>query len=670
MPIPLVDLPRLTRSLTASALGRALAPHFISFSHRPGLCCRPRRSLSRGEPPSRDRRSSLAPSRPRLSSHIPLLLMPPSPPACEDLFGPDNDEYARTTPFSAITPAEIPSPPPPDYSAHERGNQGGAYGSAGGGFGRRGRGGRGRWGRGGSEWEDRGQGYGGRGRHWAGGGDYGGRGGGHGGGGRWGGGGGGRGWGDDFGRGAGLGGPRGGGHGGGRGGGRFGRGMGAMGGAHMGGARQHVGPAFQVVPCSLPHVVSVAVLGACGHHDAALKAAKLPTLQKPTALWGFSRLADGSVWSDERCLRRLRPAILGKEGPGGWGAVDLNEGFEGFVEKRDGGEAHEGGGGKGEEGDAGGDGAGSGSGSGSGGGGGGGGEGESGFADVLVGMRWVLKKQVAALQPGMAPDRLHFVTFRNNLNKLMGVCYNRHDAWQMGVHKRLGSVYLHVHRPPGEQQHKSEQQRRFEFYGYAFEHAATEPRKTGLGEGGGEESTVIDANEEFCAVMKTKLGAHRVLMGAEMDCYEWVNVPQPNNAAPRPERIFVELKTSLLPESEGQRERFERDKLLRWWIQSFVGGVGAIVVGFRDTRGRLVKVERWSLGEVTRRVKGKDYWEAGSVLTFTDQVLTWLYGSAQEGGDYVLRFVPGQSRLELAAADGCPAFIEKHCQELAAMGIT
>ncbi|CAI5460301.1 unnamed protein product [Closterium sp. Yama58-4] len=447
--------------------------------------------------------------------------------------------------------------------------------------------------------------------------------------------------------------------------------MGAMGGAHMGGPRQHVGPAFQVVACSLPHVVSVAVLGACGHHDAALKAAKLPALQKPTALWGFSRLADGSVWSDERCLRRLRPAILGKEGPGGWAAVDLNEGFEGFVAKRDGGEAHEGGRGKGEEGDTGGDGVGSAGGSG---GGGGGGEGESGFADVLRGMRWVLKKQVAALQPGMAPDRLHFVTFRHNLNKLMGVCYNRHDAWQMGVHKRLGSVYLHVHRAPGDQQHKSEQHRRFEFYGYAFERAATEPRKTGTGEGGGggggEESTVIDANEEFCAVMKTKLGAHRVLMGAEMDCYEWVNVPQAGNAPPRPERIFVELKTSVLPESDGQRERFERDKLLRWWIQSFVAGVGAIVVGFRDTRGRLVRVERWSLGEVTRRVKGKDYWEAGSVLTFTDQVLTWLYGSAQEGGNYVLRFVPAQSRLELAAADGCPAFIEQHCQELAAMGIT
>ncbi|GJP79041.1 hypothetical protein CLOP_g9291 [Closterium sp. NIES-67] len=474
--------------------------------------------------------------------------MPPSPfvpPPPDDLFGPDNDEYTRTTPFSTITPADIPAPPTPDYSAHDHSPlRGGPYGGAGGGFGRRGRGGRGR----------------------------------------------------------------------------------------MGGPRQPSGPAFQVLPANNPNLASMAVLGLRGHHDAALKAAKLPTFQKPNLLAGFSRLGDGTVFWDERCLRRLRPAILGRDGVGGVG--------------RDGAAASA------AVGDS-----------------------ESGFADVLRAMRSVLKHQLAALQPGTSPDRLHFVTFRNNLNKLMGVCYNRQDAWEMGVHKRLGSVYLDVHKTAADQQqqqHKSEQQRRFEFYGYSFERVATEARKTGPGEAGagGEDSPVIDANEEFCAVLKTKVGAHRVLMGAEMDCYEWVNMPQPSSGPPKPERIFLELKTSLLPETEGQRERFERDKLLKWWIQSFVGGVGAIVVGFRDTRGRLVGVERWSLGEVTRRVKGKDYWEAGSVLTFTDQVLTWLYGSAQEGGDYVLRFVPGQSRLELAAADGCPAFIEQHCQELAAIGIS
>ncbi|CAI5943256.1 unnamed protein product, partial [Closterium sp. NIES-64] len=308
MPIPLVDLPRLTRSLTASALGRALAPHFISFSHRPGLCCRrffpwrrsyPTLAVARGATIAR---SSLV-ARPITAS--PFLTYSAAPDAAVTA-GVRRSIRARQTTRGSIRECRRGLRQAGERRARAVGQRRKRVGGSRAGVWREGAALGRRRGLRGKRWRTWGRRAVGRRR-------------------------GGRGWGDDFGRGAGLGGPRGGGHGGGRGGGRFGRGMGAMGGAHMGGARQHVGPAFQVVPCSLPHVVSVAVLGACGHHDAALKAAKLPTLQKPTALWGFSRLADGSVWSDERCLRRLRPAILGKEGPGGWGAVDLNEGFEGFV---------------------------------------------------------------------------------------------------------------------------------------------------------------------------------------------------------------------------------------------------------------------------------------------------------------------------------------------------
>lgn len=45
----------------------------------------------------------------------------------------------------------------------------------------------------------------------------------------------------------------------------------------------------------------------------------------------------------------------------------------------------------------------------------------------------------------------------------------------------------------------------------------------------------MDANVEFCSVVKTKLGAHRVLMGAEMDCCDETDEGR---------RIYIELKTS------------------------------------------------------------------------------------------------------------------------------
>jgi RAT1-interacting protein len=63
------------------------------------------------------------------------------------------------------------------------------------------------------------------------------------------------------------------------------------------------------------------------------------------------------------------------------------------------------------------------------------------------------------------------------------------------------------------------------YWGYSFESIATE-------EG---ESTDIDANVEFCSVIKTKIGAHRIIMGAEMDCCDSHDDGR---------RFYIELKTS------------------------------------------------------------------------------------------------------------------------------
>lgn len=75
------------------------------------------------------------------------------------------------------------------------------------------------------------------------------------------------------------------------------------------------------------------------------------------------------------------------------------------------------------------------------------------------------------------------------------------------------------------------------YWGYCFESLATED--PGRGDGGIHH---VDANVEFCSVIKTKLGAHRILMGAEMDCCDSTDDGR---------RFYVELKTSrevdLLP---------------------------------------------------------------------------------------------------------------------------
>jgi RAT1-interacting protein len=107
-------------------------------------------------------------------------------------------------------------------------------------------------------------------------------------------------------------------------------------------------------------------------------------------------------------------------------------------------------------------------------------------------------------------------------------------------------------------------------------------------------------------------------------------------------------------------DRFEREKLLKFWIQSFVAGVPYIVVGFRDDGGRLVRTERLTTRDIAHRARLKNYWQGGVCLAFADEVLCWLYGTVKENEDYILQFVHPFMRLELLQAQSCPDAITNH----------
>ncbi|CAM8906554.1 unnamed protein product [Rhodiola kirilowii] len=266
--------------------------------------------------------------------------------------------------------------------------------------------------------------------------------------------------------------------------------------------------------------------------------------QAPTEFACYSRVEGGEVYFDDRSLRLFKRLISEDVG------ADLNEGFDTFTEKKD--------------------------------------LGSEGFGDLLAAIR---NKRIPL-------ENMHFVTFRNNLNKIMATAYIKHEPWEMGVHKRNGVVYLDVHKLPERPQRELDRRRCY--WGYCFESLATENFSRGDGEG----IHHVDANVEFCAVLKTKLGAHRILMGAEMDCCDSANDGR---------RFYVELKTHRELEYRTE-ERYEREKLLKFWIQSFLAGVPYIVVGFRDDSGRLVRTERLRTTEITHRGRVKNYWQGFSVM--------------------------------------------------------
>ncbi|GMI95629.1 hypothetical protein HRI_003232200 [Hibiscus trionum] len=211
---------------------------------------------------------------------------------------------------------------------------------------------------------------------------------------------------------------------------------------------------------------------------------KCIAFQEPCELSCYSRVEGGDVYFDDRSLRLFKRLITEEIG------ADLNQGFDTFTVKKE--------------------------------------LGSEGFGDLLA----CIRDKNTPLQ------NIHFVTFRKNLNKIMATAYIKNDPWEMGVHKRNGVVYLDVHKLPERPQ--SELDRRRCYWGYCFESLATEdPRRD---DGGGIHH--VDANVEYCSVIKTKLGAHRILMGAEMDCCDSTDEGR---------RFYVELKTSR--EVKIQRNR-------------------------------------------------------------------------------------------------------------------
>jgi hypothetical protein len=79
-------------------------------------------------------------------------------------------------------------------------------------------------------------------------------------------------------------------------------------------------------------------------------------------------------------------------------------------------------------------------------------------------------------------------------------------------------------------------------------------------------------------VYRTSLGAHRLLVSAEIDCEE---------SLADGSRSFVEIKTSGSMQTAESRCNFRERKLIKYWIQSYVAGVPAVVVGYRSEDGVL-----------------------------------------------------------------------------------
>lgn len=109
----------------------------------------------------------------------------------------------------------------------------------------------------------------------------------------------------------------------------------------------------------------------------------------------------------------------------------------------------------------------------------------------------------------------------------------------------------------------------------------------------------VDATSEFGSVLHVHLGDHRMIMAAEIDCFD----PE-YQGGDDPVAGYVELKTHRTPRSQGAVATLYGVKYARWWVQSWLAGVRRIAVGAweADVRGawwcmyvlRIIRLLVWS----------------------------------------------------------------------------
>lgn len=173
--------------------------------------------------------------------------------------------------------------------------------------------------------------------------------------------------------------------------------------------------------------------------------------------------------------------------------------------------------------------------------------------------------------------------------------YNTSNEWTFLAEKREGCVYLDVRRTQSDidgSRNMHENQRRGAYAGRQFEIFSTHAKANGAtsdqasGDGGNPsgEERVVNENEEYCGLFSTTLSGKRLVVAAEIDCYD-------DRSGGAAEENYIELKTFRVLQREKDTFVFERFKLLAFWIQSFVVGIPKIVCGFRNDDFEICKLQ-------------------------------------------------------------------------------
>ncbi|WFC97839.1 decapping endonuclease targeting mRNA [Malassezia yamatoensis] len=371
----------------------------------------------------------------------------------------------------------------------------------------------------------------------------------------------------------------------------------------------------QSIPQRTPHVappvdaIHTPILAAMQRPSEALSPVRI---QQPTLIATFSYDAEKRLCLDDRSKRWYRdPPTNANHGNGTGKAADLNYGFESF-------------------------------------------EDQPHIPDPLDSVLYTLMRRSMlptapppVAGPNLIPsEALEMEVLRANVITWRGILTKLCTAWSCHVQAppmfregfelnvmMLGDTLIMEEVPPTVEERtalsnksKSMKQRRATYFGYSFESYCTldtshpiDPEKvTEFSASPAGWGADVNTNQQWCHIVKTRLGDSRLILGGEVDCVKT------EKANEKGKESVLELKTSMVPRNE-QDQMMLQVKMLRMYMQSFLLGVESIVIGFRDPKGTLVTHEQYRTTDLPRMVRNKPgQWNANDNLAFGSCIIQWL----------------------------------------------
>ncbi|XP_054922285.1 decapping and exoribonuclease protein-like [Dermacentor andersoni] len=252
------------------------------------------------------------------------------------------------------------------------------------------------------------------------------------------------------------------------------------------------------------------------------------------------------------------------------------------------------------------------------------------------------REDIPSSVQGMHSPRTDFVCGRQVLAKVLCTPFAEKIGWRLVACRHRGIVYIHPIRPNTEVKQPLNDSPnwkpdRMRDYANRFCRLMT----TSDPGASAEEGEVCREDDAYNVVLRCQLGLHSIVLGAEVKAVDPSVQCEPGSTAG-----YVELKTNRKHYNKTQRNKFYKQKLIRWWAHCRLAGVPRTLCGIRDDNGIVLYIREIDVMKMPEMARG--HWSDDVCMNFCNRLLSFIKENV-EGDDgrtaYLFEYTPSSREV-------------------------